>query len=198
MKLIFGGAYQGKLDYALQLITQTTTATTTATTGTTTTGTTIGTHTAVNGINHHTGTTGTTTDTIGTEGTLVYTCPDIRSCDTPEDCLAALDLSGEIAKAEKAAGGTAPGAPLVIDHLERMVYAFIDAGRDPVAYIKEHPEIWEGRIVIIEDISQGVVPIDTKERAWREANGRVMAYLAGKAETVTRIFCGIPQVLKQK
>ena len=185
MKLIFGGAYQGKLDYALQLITQTTTATTgtaTATTGTTT---------AVNGANHH-------TDTIGTEGTLVYTCPDIRSCDTPEDCLAALDLSGEIAKAEKAAGGTAPGAPLVIDHLERMVYAFIDAGRDPVAYIKEHPEIWEGRIVIIEDISQGVVPIDTKERAWREANGRVMAYLAGKAETVTRIFCGIPQVLKQK
>ena len=118
MKLIFGGAYQGKLDYALQLITQPTTATTTATTGT---------HTAVNGTNHH-------TDTIGTEGTLVYTCPDIRSCDTPEDCLAALDLSGEIAKAEKAAGGTAPGAPLVIDHLERMVYAFIDAGRDPVAY----------------------------------------------------------------
>ncbi len=181
MKLIFGGAYQGKLDYALQLITQTTTGTTTATIGTTGT---EGTHTAVNGTNHH-------TDTIGTEGTLVYTCPDIRSCDTPEDCLAALDLSGALKKA------TSP-TPLVIDHLERMVYAFIDAGRDPVAYIKEHPEIWEGRIVIIEDVSQGVVPIDTKERAWREANGRVMAYLAGKAETVTRIFCGIPQVLKQK
>lgn len=176
MKLIFGGAYQGKLDYALQLIKQTT-----DTTG----------HIDTTGQSGHAATNG-----------LVYTCPDIRSCETPEGCIAALDLSGALCRAGNLKGSEASDAslpqPAIIDHLERMVYAFIDAGRDPVAYIKEHPEIWEGRIVIIEDISQGVVPIDTKERAWREANGRVMAYLAGKAETVTRIFCGIPQVLKQK
>ncbi len=168
MKLIFGGAYQGKLDYALQLITQTTTGTTHA-----------------------------------TEGALVYTCPDIQSCDTPEGCISALDPAGAITRAgaiERAGANAHKGhevtSPLIIDHLERMVYAFIDAGRDPVAYIKSHPEFYKDRIVIIEDISQGVVPIDTKERAWREANGRVMAYLAGEAETVTRVFCGIPQRLK--
>jgi adenosyl cobinamide kinase/adenosyl cobinamide phosphate guanylyltransferase len=179
MKLIFGGAYQGKLDYALQLLTQADDA---ATKG------------GAPGTIDQSGAKGQACTT----GTLVYICPDIRSCATPEECLAALDPAGEIAKAEKAAGGTAPGAPLIIDHLERMVYALIDAGRDPVEYVKKNINLLRERIIIIEDISQGVVPIDTKERAWREANGRVMAYLAGEAETVTRVFCGIPQVLKQK
>ncbi len=176
MELVFGGAYQGKLDYALKKIKETKGEAT--------------------GKTNQTGKADNTSKMLETEP-LVYSCPDIQSCDTPEGCIAALDLAGAIKRAGANAHQSHEAtSPLIIDHLERMVYAFIDAGRDPVAYIKENPEIYTGRIVIIEDISQGVVPIDTKERAWREANGRVMAYLAGEAETVTRVFCGIPQRLK--
>ena len=161
MKLIFGGAYQGKLEYAKSLI---------------------------------------------DENAAVYTCPDVRACASPEECLAALDPA-------KAISAMKP-APVIIDHLERMAYALIDAGLDPVEYVQKNIELLRGdsgnnvteneneginaksRIIIIEDISQGVVPIDTKERAWREANGRVMALLAKEATSVIRVFCGIPQQIK--
>jgi adenosyl cobinamide kinase/adenosyl cobinamide phosphate guanylyltransferase len=34
------------------------------------------------------------------------------------------------------------------------------------------------------------------EREWRELHGAVLKELALRAERVTRIFCGIPEVLK--
>ena len=46
------------------------------------------------------------------------------------------------------------------------------------------------------DTSQGVVPIDKDVRAFREMNGRLMLYLADKAEHVVRVFCGIGKALK--
>lgn len=54
----------------------------------------------------------------------------------------------------------------------------------------------EDKIVIINDISCGIVPMDKTERAWREGNGRMVTALALKAEIVIRVFCGIPCRLK--
>lgn len=51
-------------------------------------------------------------------------------------------------------------------------------------------------IVIATEIGSGVVPIDAKERAQREHAGRLCCLLAERAETVVRVFCGIPLVLK--
>ena len=53
------------------------------------------------------------------------------------------------------------------------------------------------KILICEDISCGVVPMDAVEREWREAVGRMNAMLAAKAERVTRLFCGLPLELKR-
>ena len=55
---------------------------------------------------------------------------------------------------------------------------------------------WENCILIVRDISCGVVPIDATERAWREENGRMMRMLAQHAKQVIRIWYGLPQVLK--
>ena len=55
---------------------------------------------------------------------------------------------------------------------------------------------WENCILIVRDISCGVVPIDATERAWREENGRMMRMLARHAKQVIRIWYGLPQVLK--
>ena len=46
------------------------------------------------------------------------------------------------------------------------------------------------------DISQGVVPVDPLQRAWREACGRALIYLAQEAGEVYRVFCGLPERLK--
>ena len=53
------------------------------------------------------------------------------------------------------------------------------------------------KILICEDISCGVVPMDAEAREWREAVGRMNAALAAQADTVTRIFCGLPLELKR-
>lgn len=51
-------------------------------------------------------------------------------------------------------------------------------------------------VVIASEVGGGVVPADPAERAAREAAGRLSCLLAGQAETVVRVFCGIPTVLK--
>ena len=54
-------------------------------------------------------------------------------------------------------------------------------------FYREHPDA----VVIANEIGCGVVPIDKNDRAWREAAGRALCVLAQKAETVTRVVCGI-------
>ena len=51
-------------------------------------------------------------------------------------------------------------------------------------------------IVIASEIGGGVVPIAPEERAAREAAGRLACLLAQRADTVVRVVCGLPQVLK--
>lgn len=50
--------------------------------------------------------------------------------------------------------------------------------------------------VIATEVGGGVVPTDAAERAARERAGRLGCLLAERAETVVRVFCGIPKALK--
>jgi len=52
------------------------------------------------------------------------------------------------------------------------------------------------RVVIATEIGGGVVPIDPAERAKREAAGRLACALARRADTVIRVCCGLPELLK--
>ena len=51
-------------------------------------------------------------------------------------------------------------------------------------------------IVIASEIGAGVVPIDAQARIHREAAGRLACLLAERADTVIRVCCGLPQLLK--
>lgn len=51
-------------------------------------------------------------------------------------------------------------------------------------------------VVIAEDIFCGVVSTDEATRAWREETARILTALAVRSDTVTRVFCGLPQRLK--
>lgn len=52
------------------------------------------------------------------------------------------------------------------------------------------------RAVICDEIGCGVVPVDAFERRWRDEVGRACQFLAGQAEQVIRVTCGIPLYLK--
>ncbi len=73
---------------------------------------------------------------------------------------------------------------------EKYVQYCVRNGKKPVT------EFGPDAVVIADDVFCGVVPVDGELRAMRDEAGRALAAIAAKADRVTRIFCGIPQVLK--
>ena len=93
------------------------------------------------------------------------------------------------------ADGIAFGAPC-IDRLEEFALRCVRNGQDAVEIMRENRAEWENAVLICCDLFCGVVPLGADMRAWREMTGRLCAYLAAEAETVTRMFCGLEQRLK--
>ncbi|MGI6239410.1 MAG: cobalamin biosynthesis protein CobU [Christensenellales bacterium] len=83
-----------------------------------------------------------------------------------------------------------------ICHIERFCLACVRSGKSARAYFEENRDQWQDKVLIADDISCGVVPMDAEMRAWREETGRLLAYLAGEAARVHRVFLGIGQVIK--
>lgn len=67
---------------------------------------------------------------------------------------------------------------------------------DPVGYLQAERASWRDSIFIMEDIFCGIVPMGAENRAWRQRCGRLSQYLAGEADRVSRIFCGLELRLK--
>ena len=88
----------------------------------------------------------------------------------------------------------------IVDHFERYILSLIKAGQVPEKAVgmQLRANRYKGRIIICDDISQGLVPMDSTERAWREGVGRTMVRVAKQADKVVRVFCGIPVVLKDE
>ena len=51
-------------------------------------------------------------------------------------------------------------------------------------------------VVIATEVGGGVVPTDAEQRSVREAAGRLTCLLSERADTVVRVFYGLPLVLK--
>ncbi|MGN0445898.1 MAG: bifunctional adenosylcobinamide kinase/adenosylcobinamide-phosphate guanylyltransferase [Acutalibacteraceae bacterium] len=54
----------------------------------------------------------------------------------------------------------------------------------------------DNAVVLAVETGAGVVPVDRAERENREKAGRLACLLAERADTVVRMCCGIPEVLK--
>ena len=83
-----------------------------------------------------------------------------------------------------------------INALEEFCYACVQQDMDPAAFFQEHKDAWQDSILICNDLSSGVVPMDPVQRQWRHTTGQLCQYLAGQARQVSRIFCGLEQRLK--
>jgi len=84
----------------------------------------------------------------------------------------------------------------VIDNVEELVYACLTHDRDPVKFLAARKSKWIRSVMIIDDISSGLVPMDALDRAAREEVSRTTAYLVQEAVAVIRMFAGIPKRLK--
>lgn len=141
MKLIFGGAFQGKLEYARKNF-------------------------------------------------------DIKSV---HDCGAGVspDATAVVGAGAEAFAGTEPDfSKDAVCALERFVLKCVRDGVESADYFRENKEKWQDKVLILTDVSQGIVPMDAELRAFREMNGRLMLYLANEAEEVIRVFCGIGKKVK--
>ena len=59
--------------------------------------------------------------------------------------------------------------------------------------MQDNPDV----ILICDEVGGGIVPVDKEERAYRECVGRVLCELAKEAESVERVYCGIGQTIKR-
>lgn len=83
-----------------------------------------------------------------------------------------------------------------IDKIEEFTLWCIRNHADAVELFKQNRAKWADSVLICQDIFCGVVPLGADMRAWRDMTGRLCAYLSEEAESVTRMFCGLPQRLK--
>lgn len=85
----------------------------------------------------------------------------------------------------------------IICGIEAFVLQCAKAGVEAREHFEKNESLWQDKVLVVTDTSQGVVPIDKDVRAFREMNGRLMLYLAGRADSVVRVFCGIGKEIKR-
>ncbi len=69
---------------------------------------------------------------------------------------------------------------------DKDIFQFIDS------MLAAHPDM----IVVTDEIGNGIIPLEKKERLYRETAGRAGCRLADCAECVIRVVCGIGTVIK--
>ena len=75
-------------------------------------------------------------------------------------------------------------------------YACSVFGIEPIDELRRLCPDMSEKIFVADEISSGIVPVEPAMRQWREAHGRMMNALAKEADSVIRLFCSIPQVIK--
>ena len=84
----------------------------------------------------------------------------------------------------------------VLDHFHLLVRRWMQAGKIPAdeteKILSDNPDF----VIITDEIGSGIVPLDVKEREWREVHGRICCQLAGRADAVFRVIAGIGQKIK--
>ena len=84
----------------------------------------------------------------------------------------------------------------VIYEIDKWILALTKANADIEQAVRQFMDSNGDAVVICNDISCGIVPMDPVSRKWREATGRALAVLSKNSDEVIRLFCGIPTRIK--
>lgn len=88
-----------------------------------------------------------------------------------------------------------PQEPVILD-FHKVVLDWIRSGENPPQYFAAHLSEYQDKILICDDISCGIVPIEPLMRRWREDLGRVLVQVAKESDEVVRVFCGLGTKIK--
>lgn len=86
----------------------------------------------------------------------------------------------------------------VINSFHLFILSMIKNDKDPILYIKENIEKFSEKIIVCDDISCGIVPVEEDMRILREKIGYSLSIITKKSERVIRVFCGLPMDLKER
>jgi adenosyl cobinamide kinase/adenosyl cobinamide phosphate guanylyltransferase len=196
MILIIGGAYQGKLDFAMEkfagyalvqceLDAETDEA---ADVGAADAG--VGTSAADASVG--TGAADSADDSAGAAGVGgAATVTGVAGVAGVANDATVLSAADALAQADSA-------KPCIYNSIHLLILSQMRKGIDPQAYFSELLDQGklQNAVLICDDISSGVVPIDKEMRLWRDATGMVMGMLSKHSEQVYRLFAGIASQLK--
>ena len=86
--------------------------------------------------------------------------------------------------------------PGLIINIDSGVKNLLSNGVNPSEFFISRLDILTQCVITGCEIGSGVVPIDAFSRQWRDETGKLYQILAEKADTVDRIFAGLPLRLK--
>ena len=86
----------------------------------------------------------------------------------------------------------------VISNFHKLTYKLSLENKDPLQFVIENNELFKDKIIISDDISEGIIPLKKEDRIWRESNGKCLQYISKNSSAVYRVFCGIPMVIKSE
>ena len=84
----------------------------------------------------------------------------------------------------------------VLYNLDQSFLRHVREGKESREVLKDHLDQLKDKILIVNDISQGIVPMERENRDWREMTGRAMLYISKEADEVDRVFCGLGSKIK--
>ena len=84
----------------------------------------------------------------------------------------------------------------IVYEIDKWILALVKSEIDVEVSMQQFINANRNTIIICNDISCGVVPLDPVLRKWREAVGRSLAMLSRTSDEVVRVFCSIPTRIK--
>lgn len=76
--------------------------------------------------------------------------------------------------------------------VKRLIAENIDVSDFTERFCREN----KNAAVIINEVGCGIIPLEKSERIYREEVGKAGCIIAAHSETVIRVFCGVPQIIK--
>lgn len=86
-------------------------------------------------------------------------------------------------------------AECVINYHE-LIKRLMHENADTTAFTKKFCAVNQNALIIMNEVGSGIIPIEKSEREWRENVGKCGCIIAERADTVIRMTCGIPTVIK--
>ncbi|MBQ7593706.1 MAG: bifunctional adenosylcobinamide kinase/adenosylcobinamide-phosphate guanylyltransferase [Synergistaceae bacterium] len=84
----------------------------------------------------------------------------------------------------------------LIINLHMGIKYLLKQGVDAQEFFASRLDILRSSVIIGDEISSGIIPVDVFNRKWRDETGKVYQFLASEAEIVDRVFAGLALRLK--